>query len=329
VSDQPDAETYTWRHTTLTTDRHPCPLRESSPPIPKSERLQNHAFDRAATGTGKIIPLFSVILKESDVALSTPSVRARGLAPLILNLGTRCRQVVSFTPGLHYPWKEATVPIEREAGWLLQTIWTVWRRNNPFPLPEESCRNFIPWNSVKCQLDATRWFSWCILSSTCFGYIRPSSGALDVELQRTVFCTEFLDAWWAWEPLRGWNANLMQLGNFIDVFLARHVSGKNAHHQEHYMLSWSIWFLAPSLWMGGGLESRCLGRVYGADGDSPAPHHRYRIHESHGTILTLLTTHAAALKTTTHPKTRCRKPYAATQHLMLLMMGACTRNMSS
>ena len=28
-------------------------------------------------------------------------------------------------------------------------------------------------------------------------------------------------------------------------------------------------------------------------------------------------------------KTRCRKPCAATQHLMLLMMGVCTRNMSS
>jgi len=32
------------------------------------------------------------------------------------------------------------------------------------------------------------------------------------------------------------------------------------------MLSCSIWFSAPSLWMGGGLESRCVGRVYGADG---------------------------------------------------------------
>jgi len=30
-----------------------------------------------------------------------------------------------------------------------------------------------------------------------------------------------------------WNANLMQLGNFIDVFLARHVSGTYAHRQEH------------------------------------------------------------------------------------------------
>ena len=38
---------------------------------------------------------------------------------------------------------------------------------------------------------------------------------------------------------------------------------------------------------GGGLESRCVGRVYGADGTAP------------------------------------------TQHLMLLMMGVCSRNMSS
>jgi len=32
------------------------------------------------------------------------------------------------------------------------------------------------------------------------------------------------------------------------------------------MLSCSIWFSALSFWMGGGLESRCVGRVYGADG---------------------------------------------------------------
>jgi len=32
------------------------------------------------------------------------------------------------------------------------------------------------------------------------------------------------------------------------------------------MLSFSIWFSAPSFWMGGGLENRCIGRVYGADG---------------------------------------------------------------
>jgi len=49
----------------------------------------------------------------------------------------------------------------------------------------------------------------------------------------------------------------------------------------------------------------------------------------HGTIRTVHTTYAAALKTTADPKTRCRKPYAATQHLMRLMMGVFTRNMSS
>jgi len=32
------------------------------------------------------------------------------------------------------------------------------------------------------------------------------------------------------------------------------------------MLSCSIRFSAPSFWMGGGLESRCVGRVCGADG---------------------------------------------------------------
>jgi len=52
--------------------------------------------------------------------------------------------------------------------------------------------------------------------------------------------------------------------------------------------------------MGGGLESRCVGRVYGADG------------AVHGTIRTENTTHAAAFKTTTHPKTRC------TNHMLQL-----------
>ena len=44
------------------------------------------------------------------------------------------------------------------------------------------------------------------------------------------------------------------------------------------MLSYSIWFSAPSFWMGGGLESGCVGRVYGVDGAvrlSHHPHHKY------------------------------------------------------
>jgi len=67
------------------------------------------------------------------------------------------------------------------------------------------------------------------------------------------------------------------------------------------MLSCSIWFSTPSFWMGGGLESRWVGHVYGADGAA-----------RHGTIRTVYMTYPAALKTTTHPETRCRKPYAAT-----------------
>jgi len=70
------------------------------------------------------------------------------------------------------------------------------------------------------------------------------------------------------------------------------------------MLSCSIWFSVPSFWIGGGLESRCVGRVYGVDG-------------------------ALRLKTSTHPQTRCIESYAAIQHLVLLMMGVCARNMSS
>ena len=38
------------------------------------------------------------------------------------------------------------------------------------------------------------------------------------------------------------------------------------------MLSCSMWFSEPSFWMGGGLESRCVGRVYGVDGARPHPH---------------------------------------------------------
>jgi len=45
------------------------------------------------------------------------------------------------------------------------------------------------------------------------------------------------------------------------------------------MKSCSIWFSAPSFRKGGGLENRCVGRVYGADG---AVHGT--IHTAHTTI---------------------------------------------
>ena len=71
------------------------------------------------------------------------------------------------------------------------------------------------------------------------------------------------------------------------------------------MLGCSIWFSAPSFWIGGGLESGADGAV------RVARHHPHRTHDLRSGY------------------TRCRKPYAATQRLMLLMMGVCTRNMSS
>ena len=49
-----------------------------------------------------------------------------------------------------------------------------------------------------------------------------------------------------------WNASLMRQANFIEIFLAWHVSGTYAHHQEHQTLSCSVWSSAPSFWMGGG-----------------------------------------------------------------------------
>jgi len=51
------------------------------------------------------------------------------------------------------------------------------------------------------------------------------------------------------------------------------------------MLSCSIWISAQSFWMGGRLESRCVGRVYGLDGAVPchwprtARHHPHRTHD--------------------------------------------------
>ena len=112
-----------------------------------------------------------------------------------------------------------------------------------------------------------------------------------------------------------WNANLMQLGNFIDVFLARHVLGTYSHHQEHQMLSCSVWFSTPSFWMDGGLKSHCIGHVFDAVG---AIHHPHRKHDLH-----------SSSQDHPHLKTRCRKSYTPTHHLMLLMMGVCARNVLS
>jgi len=43
------------------------------------------------------------------------------------------------------------------------------------------------------------------------------------------------------------------------------------------MLSCSIWFSAPILWMDCGLKSRYIGHVYGADGARHHPHRTQRL----------------------------------------------------
>jgi len=53
TSDQPDAETSTWQHTTLTKDSHPRPTEGFEPAISASERQQTHPLDRAANGIGR------------------------------------------------------------------------------------------------------------------------------------------------------------------------------------------------------------------------------------------------------------------------------------
>jgi len=50
TSDQPDAETSTWQHTTLTKETCMLPLAGFEPAIPESERQQTLALDRAAAG---------------------------------------------------------------------------------------------------------------------------------------------------------------------------------------------------------------------------------------------------------------------------------------
>ena len=69
TSEQSDAETSTWPHTTLTTDRHWCPGGfELAIPVP--ERPQTHALDRAATWDRRYLVIVYGVLAISRLTLN-------------------------------------------------------------------------------------------------------------------------------------------------------------------------------------------------------------------------------------------------------------------
>jgi hypothetical protein len=52
---------------------------------------------------------------------------SKGVAPLILSLGSRGRWVIDLTP-FYPPGKETLVHTEQEAGWAEDPVWLFWGR---------------------------------------------------------------------------------------------------------------------------------------------------------------------------------------------------------
>jgi hypothetical protein len=57
-----------------------------------------------------------------------------GLTPLILNLGSRWRGMLNFTPRPLCPRERILVPIELLASWAPEPVWTFWRRHKSLAL---------------------------------------------------------------------------------------------------------------------------------------------------------------------------------------------------
>lgn len=62
------------------------------------------------------------------------SMGTKFTVPHVLNLSTRWRWVISFTPRPLYPRKRRAGPIHYEVGWAPETAWTCLRRKNLLPL---------------------------------------------------------------------------------------------------------------------------------------------------------------------------------------------------
>jgi hypothetical protein len=62
-----------------------------------------------------------------------------GMAPHILNLGTRWRRVVTFT----FLTSLLPVPTGQETGWVPEPVWTLLRRETFCPCPESNTASSV------------------------------------------------------------------------------------------------------------------------------------------------------------------------------------------
>jgi hypothetical protein len=83
------------------------------------------------------------------------------------------------------------------------------------------CRHFMVWNSYHVIMHPVN-------AHKCTTRHRWD---FELHVKRLIFY--YKNLWGTIKHEIKWSANLMQLGNFIDVFFARHVSGTYGHHQEY------------------------------------------------------------------------------------------------
>jgi hypothetical protein len=76
-----------------------------------------------------------------NIMSMTHFVGSRGIVPLTLKFSPRWRQMVYFIPWSLEPWERTQIPIELEAGWFPEAVWTFWIS---LPLPGYvGCMHFV------------------------------------------------------------------------------------------------------------------------------------------------------------------------------------------
>jgi hypothetical protein len=103
---------------------------------------------------------------------------SRHTAPLLLNLGSICRWVVNFTSWLLYLWERTPVPIESEAGWAPELVWTFWRRKKSFACtviqtpghPAHRVVTILPWHPQSSNATRNSEFTPLNYGVACFNY---------------------------------------------------------------------------------------------------------------------------------------------------------------